>query len=259
LYAFFHRDDHGVAPADSPERWAKFVQAIGRNSGWMGLANEPEFRLLEPFLRNGGRILEVGCGPGYWARFLCHLGYNAEGLDFSDDLIRELKVVAPQVPWHLGDIRSMQFPDATFSLLLCWGVVEHFEGGPHEALAELHRVLTPGGTCFVSVPYLNRWRQLTFRGTTNFSPGRTVFSQNYFRAEELKDSMSRTGFKDIRLIPIGRHLEVAMPFLRRLKPRLLRTVLNRLLVWLFPGEVSSHMLLAIAQKDTTPVSGTKND
>jgi ubiquinone/menaquinone biosynthesis C-methylase UbiE len=177
------------------------------------------------------------------------MNYHAEGLDFSREIIDALKAAAPSIPWHHGDIRAMPFPDNTFSLLLCWGVVEHFEAGPEPALRELYRVLAPGGTCFVSVPYLNQWRQRTFKGTTNRAPGRTVFNQNYFRADEFLGCLRRVGFTNSRLIPIAKHIEVVLPMLERLKPKLLKRVMNRLLVPLVPAEVGSHMLLAITQKN----------
>jgi len=51
------------------------------------------------------------------------------------------------------DIQDLQFPDASFNAIVCWSVLEHVPG-PREAIAEMHRVLKPGGLIWVQLPFL---------------------------------------------------------------------------------------------------------
>jgi SAM-dependent methyltransferase len=92
----------------------------------------------------GTRVLDAGCGEGvlvdeYQGRLAI------EGIDpnYSSDRVRA------------GSLTALPYADATFDRALCLDVLEHltFDEQP-VALAELYRVLRPGGLLFVSVPNL---------------------------------------------------------------------------------------------------------
>lgn len=51
------------------------------------------------------------------------------------------------------DVEALDFPDETFNAVVCWSVLEHVPH-PHRAIAELHRVLKPGGQIWVQLPFL---------------------------------------------------------------------------------------------------------
>jgi SAM-dependent methyltransferase len=68
----------------------------------------------------------------------------------------EYKIMDPVDTYHpdiVGDIHHMPFPDNALDAIICMSVLEHVEN-PIEAARELHRVLKPGGYCFVYVPFL---------------------------------------------------------------------------------------------------------
>lgn len=56
-------------------------------------------------------------------------------------------------PDIVGDIHALPFPDNSQEALICIAVLEHVEE-PHKAVAEMFRVLKPGGFCFIYVPFL---------------------------------------------------------------------------------------------------------
>jgi len=51
------------------------------------------------------------------------------------------------------DVENLEFPDDTFDAAVCWSVLEHVPH-PDRAVAELHRVLKPGGEIWVQLPFL---------------------------------------------------------------------------------------------------------
>jgi SAM-dependent methyltransferase len=53
---------------------------------------------------------------------------------------------------HNYDVQDLEFEDETFDRVVCNAVLEHVER-PQQALAELHRVLRPGGEIWVEVPF----------------------------------------------------------------------------------------------------------
>jgi SAM-dependent methyltransferase len=100
-------------------------------------------RWLDP-LPASTRVLDAGCGEGVLVdEYMGRL--QIEGIDpnYSSDRVRS------------GSLTALPYPDATFDRALCLDVLEHltFEEQP-QALAELYRVLKPGGSLFVSVPNL---------------------------------------------------------------------------------------------------------
>lgn len=100
--------------------------------------------------RPGERLLDAGAGEGrYKARF-DHLRYIGVDLAIGDATwdYAGLDVV--------GDLIRLPFGDGAFDLALCLEVLEHLPE-PQQVLAELARVLRPGGRLFFSVPM--SWHQ----------------------------------------------------------------------------------------------------
>ena len=97
------------------------------------------------------RALDVGTSTGTNLRMLRDLGFaNVEGLDLSEEAIRYCAEKALGKV-HEGDICSMPFSDGSFDLVLATDVIEHVVND-RLALAEVARVLKPGGTAIITVP-----------------------------------------------------------------------------------------------------------
>jgi len=99
------------------------------------------------------RVLEVAPGPGYFAIELAKLGdYRITGLDISEtfvDIARANAAAANvRVDFRQGNASAMRFPDSRFDFILCRAAFKNFSQ-PDEALAEMHRVLKPGGRALI--------------------------------------------------------------------------------------------------------------
>lgn len=99
-----------------------------------------------------GPICDLGCGPGQIARYLHDRGASALGVDLSPGMVALAERLNPGIPFYTGDMRALPFGDGV------WGGIAAFYSLIHQprdraaaALAEMRRVLRPGGLLLVAV------------------------------------------------------------------------------------------------------------
>ena len=177
------------------------------------------------WVKPGARVLEAGCGPGCFTVAAHALGYRAEGLDWSADTIVHLRRLFQSIPWHVGDVRQLQFESEAFDAVYSPGVCEHFEEGPTAVLEETRRVLRPGGIAVVSTPCFNRWLQRHASGTSrDVAPPSDPFYQYAFTEAGMARVLARVGFEVVQIHPYAaletftRYAGWAVPL--RVKPAL---------------------------------------
>ncbi|MBN1263789.1 MAG: class I SAM-dependent methyltransferase [Candidatus Pacebacteria bacterium] len=108
-------------------------------------------RALGPI--SGGKILEVGCGGGSFARAIKRHRPELEvlGCDLSREVITEAKKKDSGVEYRQADIYCLPFKETSFEAVVSFDVFEHLER-PGQALAEVFRVLRPGGLLHFFAP-----------------------------------------------------------------------------------------------------------
>lgn len=114
-------------------------------------------RVLELFDADGGKVLDVGCGPGVMAQSLIDRGCEFWGVDPSVRMIEvATTALSPNRRAHfqVGTATSLDFANGFFDAVICMGVLERINNDD-DALAEMSRVLKPGGILIITVP--NKW------------------------------------------------------------------------------------------------------
>jgi len=123
-----------------------------------------EFAVVSDALRRhlppGGRILDVGGGPGRWAIWLAERGFTLTLVDLSPNLIdvarakvREAAVESRFDEIAVGDACDLsRFADASFDAVLCLGPLYHLTAPADRdrAASEVVRVLKPGTPAFIA-------------------------------------------------------------------------------------------------------------
>ena len=95
------------------------------------------------------RVLDVACGTGVVAVTATRLGAEVTGLDLTPELLDVARdnatTAGVSVSWHEGDVEQLPFPDGGFDVVVSqFGHI--FAPRPDVAVAEMLRVLKPGGT-----------------------------------------------------------------------------------------------------------------
>jgi len=108
----------------------------------------------------GERVLDVACGTGVVSRVAGgRVGTSGKivGLDINPAMLSVAGSIVPEgsaIEWKTGSADSMPFPDQSFDLVLCQQGLQFFPDKT-AALAEMNRVLAPGGRVALSV-----WRDI---------------------------------------------------------------------------------------------------
>ena len=100
--------------------------------------------------------LDVGCADGtftknYLKKFPDTKGY---GIDISEVVCDLAKANCPEGTFIPADCYTLPFPDDEFDLVHCAEMIEHVDY-PEQAIAEMYRVLKPGGTIIITTPNQN--------------------------------------------------------------------------------------------------------
>ena len=113
--------------------------------------------------RHGGRILDYGCGAGALVDAGRRKGLDIYGADVfyagSDAKAEAISSgVLGRAVFEIGDDGHMPFPDQHFDLVTNNQVMEHV-ADLHRVLAEIDRVLKPGGSVLSVFPSVDVWRE----------------------------------------------------------------------------------------------------
>ena len=94
------------------------------------------------------RILEVGCGTGFWLNAFSPKVDVTYGLDYSLGMLEQAKRRPAHLELSRGDALHLPYRDNSFDFLYCVDAIHHF-GKPDRFICEAFRVLRPGGALAV--------------------------------------------------------------------------------------------------------------
>jgi SAM-dependent methyltransferase len=138
----------------NPEEYGRMFDAE-ETQWWYAGMRSISMALLSPAVAarpESAWILDAGCGTGNNLLHLSRLG-RAVGVDLSDDALRFCRIRA--VPAAKAGLLSLPFSDAAFDCVTSFDVLYHrWVEDDRAAVAEMARVLRPGGVLLLRVPAL---------------------------------------------------------------------------------------------------------
>jgi 2-polyprenyl-3-methyl-5-hydroxy-6-metoxy-1,4-benzoquinol methylase len=101
--------------------------------------------------RGSGRLLDVGCGLGFFLERAAGRGWEVAGLDTSPNWVELANRRLGSDRVRLSAVEEADFPRASFAQITVWDVLEHVYD-PVPFLSRLRELLEPGGRLFIRTP-----------------------------------------------------------------------------------------------------------
>lgn len=157
------------------------------------------------------KILEIGCGRGFYLKTLINLWPNLmiTGLDLNEKYLNIARqfVNNQKVKLIQGDAISLPFANQSFGRIIATEILEHIPDD-QKAISEMYRVLKPGGIAMITVPNKNYpffWDPLNWLLERIFNchipahiwwlAGLWADHQRLYNKDDLKTKLTQAGFK----------------------------------------------------------------
>jgi ubiquinone/menaquinone biosynthesis C-methylase UbiE len=177
-------------------------------------------KMLSSVLQENNKVLELGCGTGYFTRELVKLKVHVTAIDISPELIEVAKseIKSENVSFEVQNAYEMTYDPNLFDAVIGSSVLHHLE--IEKAVTEIYRVLKPGGMIAFTEPnMLNPQIALQknipwLKRKLGDSPDETAFF-----SWKIKKLLTRAGFIKVQATPFD-FLHPAIP------PKLINPVLG---------------------------------
>ncbi|MGD8968061.1 MAG: class I SAM-dependent methyltransferase [Anaerolineae bacterium] len=149
--------------------WSKFADTFDEDQRYIvGEAVQQAVirRLAEE--RELGKVIELGCGRGYFTKAIAGNATRILATDLSDEMVEAARSELSSfehITVQKVDCASTAFPAERFDTALMVNVV-HFIENPDQCLAESYRILKPGGVLLVAdyTAYGTKWFEMMKMG-----------------------------------------------------------------------------------------------
>ena len=176
--------------------------------------------MLTNSLKSGMKVLEIGCGTGFFTKEIIKKPVYVTAIDISPDLIDIARnnISDSNVNFVIENAYRMSFPDSTFDAVIGSSVLHHLE--VDAALIEIYRVLKPGGyLAFTEPNMMNPQIALqknipALKNKLGDSPDETAFF-----IWSVRKKLIRSGFTNINIKPFDfLHPHIPRGFIKFIKP-----------------------------------------
>ncbi|TNF27424.1 MAG: class I SAM-dependent methyltransferase [Bacteroidetes bacterium] len=141
-------------PVPTKEELDKVYEGYGRNDYLSELtvkAYEKVLDQMEPY-RKTNRLIDVGCGIGYFLEVAKKRGWEVYGTEFTEEAVRICEGKGAKM--RLGVLDPKNYQPESFDVVCSFEVIEHINN-PREELANFYKILRPGGLVYCTTPNFN--------------------------------------------------------------------------------------------------------
>ena len=212
-----HRDVSVTPPTEPPSRdtrvtneqaefWSNVASKYDRVVD-LQIGGKTRSMVRERVAREGelGRLVEFGCGTGFYTELLARRADSLVATDISPGMldVAKQRVNAPNVTFRAEDCQRTSLPDGGFDTAFV-SLVLHFTV-PDRTVAEMHRILRPGGTLIVvnldtqalnGVARVRSLARIIYQGAVGYriKPPKG-FGRNVVTEAQLRQLLDGSGFR----------------------------------------------------------------
>lgn len=142
----------------------------------------------------GKRLLDIGCGYGFFLHEMTQRGWHVEGIEVSSTG-REYARKNLGLAIHSKLLENINFPDASFDVVTLFYVIEHVHD-PGKILREVHRILKPDGMVLLRWPHSTPIIKIMGPLAKRFDIYHTPFHLFDFNPGAMELLLEKSGFSD---------------------------------------------------------------
>ena len=142
-------------------------------------------------LVTGKRVVDIACGSGYGSAMMAKQAIQVTGIDISEEAIEycQKNYQLPNLNYLVGNVAEIPLTDSSVDVVVSFETLEHVdEADQIRFMAEIRRILVPGGLLIVSTPNKDVYDE---RGDNEFHKHELSF-------DEFKTFLQK-GFRNIKL------------------------------------------------------------
>ena len=147
---------------------------------------------------DGGRLLDVGCGFGFFLREMKNQGWQVEGGEIAPAGIRYTRE-RWNIPVHDQPLEELGIADNVFDVVTLFYVIEHV-ADPIQLLTEVNRILKPGGLVLLRWPHSTPLVKLLGPFSKKLDLYHTPYHLYDFAPDTVRALLRRTGFDYIKTV-----------------------------------------------------------
>lgn len=145
--------------------------------------------------KNAGRLLDIGCFNGFLPLGIRdHSGWTVEGVEISEEMSSFVNDKL-NIKCHRGTLEELALPADSYDFIICHDLIEHINQ-PEKFLAEITRILKPGGRIQIITPNANQDLSFSRRAFKRGLPVTMLLNHIfYFSPKTMKTALERMGLK----------------------------------------------------------------
>lgn len=187
-------------PIPTQDELNAVYEGYGRNDYLSDLTIQAYERVLdslEPF-RKTNRLIDVGCGIGYFLEVAKKRGWEVYGTEFTEEAVKICEGKGAKM--KLGILDPSNYEPESFDVVCSFEVIEHINN-PQEELSNFNKLLRKGGLVYCTTPNFNAVERYMLKSDWNILGYPEHLS--YYTPKTLKRVFKETGFKTEKVLATG--------------------------------------------------------
>ncbi len=184
----------------TPQELIKHYEGYGRNDYLSPITIKRYHELLDTFekYRKTGRMLDVGCGIGYFLDVAKERGWEVHGTEYTDEAVAICR--KKNIPTQQGPLDISNYSEASFDVIASFEVIEHINN-PNSEMEKISTLLRSGGLFYCTTPNWSSLSRIMLKQQWTV----IVYPEHlsYYTVSTLKKLTQKHGFNTIKTITSG--------------------------------------------------------